>query len=207
MVETPARRLPDPQTVETPRRFLGGTFLKFAGHSPTAPRRPKGLPGAPKDPATPFSGLGPQGSADLSLPGRLAGNFVRRCGRLPGLAGAAAARRRLGLRSLPQIVRMLRRRARGWRRGTQPLLSRPRRQLGVRSAAGRGLSAPAATSALCARSRSAGSRCDYRSGGGAIISNARRKELESPEGTPELEPLGPESPETHKFRPPLEPRV
>ena len=70
----------------------------------------------------------------------------------------------------------------------------------------RALSVPAATSALCARSRSAGSRCDYRSGG-IIILNARRKELESPEGTPELEPLGPESPETHKFRPPLEPRV
>lgn len=45
---------------------------------------------------------------------------------------------------------------------------------------------PAATSALCARNRSAGSRCDYRSGGGIIILNARRKELESPEGTPRI---------------------
>lgn len=40
-----------------------------------------------------------------------------------------------------------------------------------------------------------------------MILNARRKELQGLERTPGSMPLTPESPETHKIRPPLDPRV
>lgn len=74
----------------------------------------------------------------------------------------------------------------------------------------RGLGVLPASSRLCTerpRSWSAGSRCDYPSGGEAIILNARRKELQGLERTPNSMLLAPESPETHKIRPPLDPRV
>lgn len=57
------------------------------------------------------------------------------------------------------------------------------------------------------QSWSAGLRCDYASAGGAIILNARRKELERLERIPNSMPLGRESSDTHKIRTPLDPSV
>lgn len=71
----------------------------------------EGVARSPERPTHPFAG--PPDSADLSPRRPLAGNFVQPCGRLLGLRGAAAARRRLGLRSLSQTVRKLPRKERG----------------------------------------------------------------------------------------------
>lgn len=94
-------------------------------------------------PAHPSFVAGLPSSADLGRRGPLAGNFVPRCGQLPGLARAAASRRRLGLRSLQQTVGKLRRKDPGGRRGGRS----PAPRLGEEDCGGAACSKLTATSA------------------------------------------------------------
>lgn len=88
------------------------------------------------------------GSADLGRRGPLAGNFVRCCRQLPVLAGAAAARRRLGLRFLQQTVEKLPRKDPGGRRGGRCCyFLAPAPRLGEEGCGGEACSQPTASSA------------------------------------------------------------
>lgn len=100
-----------------PKQLFKVRLAPYVGAA-SAPR----VAGSPERPTHTHSLIWPPGSADLIRRGPLAGNFVQRCGQLPGLARAAAAPHRLRLRSLQQTVRKLPRK--DW--GALLLLSLPR---------------------------------------------------------------------------------
>lgn len=117
----------------------GSSAAAFESSLDTPPRR--FVARSWERPTHPSFSAVPPCSVDLGRRGRLTGNFVRRCGQLPGLARAAAARCRLGLRSLQQTVPKRRRKdpssgARGAAATfSRPPLTRVRRAAGARLAA------------------------------------------------------------------------